>query len=186
MYESTAVSMFGLLTLHAEQVINIRLDVAAMEAIASANIEELGGDAADQTAASTDALLVSLHSNNPTPAAHARLTMHEQTERLKLQNLTLKLSIDELQRDRLRPSISNMLVAFLSRADVSDLQVVLQPPDSPGSECRDTGGDGHPTVTIEGRASQEIDKALEHLRQAIRGSRASNTMGSEPGSLEAA
>ena len=151
MLQSTAISMFGLLSFHAEQLANVWLDVAAMKAIAGATIEELGGDIVNQTTTSINALLVSLHSDKiPTLAAHAQSTVHKQIQKPKLQHLTLNLLIDELRQDCDHPSISNVLVTFLLRVYVSDLWVVPQLSDSPGSECCETGGGSHPTVTIEG------------------------------------
>ncbi len=151
--------MLGLLSIQAAYLVNLELDVTAMEAIATATIEEL-----------EDVRVVD----------HAAPT-HQRIEMQSLQHLTLDLSVEELlRRDEDPPhdesrsegrrhyAVAGVLEVFLSRLDVSNLQIVLQLPDVPDSQRGGGGdgrGDGHGTGNLgDGTRIHEIEDALDKLR----------------------
>ena len=127
--------MFGLLSLQAASIVNIDLDITAMAAIAIATPPELEG-AGDHRVLECNYIkgMLDLRPDAapPVTTTYAHPTISRQLTVTNLQHLTLHILVNEIRhREDQRSSnpdatLSNVLLAFLSRLDVRGLKVMLK------------------------------------------------------------
>ena len=128
--------MFGLLSLQAASIINIELDTTAMAAIAPATPPELEEGAGDYHALECNRNEIVLDcpsgAASPITTTYTRSTISRRLTIRNLQHLTLHILVNEIRHREDKRSgnpdatLSNVLLAFLSRLDVRGLKVMLK------------------------------------------------------------